>query len=350
MILMENISKSNDYTSILSAVAIFSSLNSDELAIVSRCCAVTELNPGSVLFHAGEKCSQIKIVITGSINIMVEEDHADDSILAQLVKGDSFGELELLTGVPFNAKAVAEKTEEGSKDGCSLLSFPSENAIEPFTFENFCMANPGIAAKMLFAYLKSTSGRLRNALSIIKENSPLMQELKKQVYGDKLTGLFNKTYLEEKIPEYIKNNPSEKLALIMFKPDNFKEINDTFGHESGDQVIVLMAGELGKRLSDHDQSGLGIAVKYMGNELALLLPGIGREEAKAEAEKIKHYMNNLNISDIIKNDSFKITVSSGISIYPDHSDKCLELIAIAHELPLIGRGRGGSQILFPEDK
>ena len=348
---MKNIQTSvDDYANILSPVAIFSSLKPEELAIVSRSCAVTELNPGAVLFRSGEKCTQIKVVINGSINIIMEEDHADDSVLAQLVKGDSFGELELLTGVPFNAKAVAEKTGEESSGGCSLLLFPSEKSKLPHTFDSFCKVNPGIAAKMLFSYLHSTTGRLRNALSIIKENSPLMQELKKQVYGDKLTGLYNKTYLEEKIPEFIKNKPNEKLALIMFKPDNFKEVNDTFGHEAGDQVLVLMAEELQKKLADHDKSGFAIAVKYMGNELALLLPGKGREEAKAEAEKIRDYMNNLDISDIIKTDSFKITVSSGISLYPDHSDNGLELIAIAHELPLIGRGRGGSRILFPEDK
>ncbi len=348
---MKNIQTSgNDFAGILSEVAIFSSLTPDELAIVSKSSELTELTPGTVLFHSGEKCYHLKIVVKGCINIIMEEDHAADSIIAQLVPGDSFGELELLTGVPFNAKAVAEESEGDLKNGCSLLNFPTENAGETDAFEKFCSKNAGIAAKMLFSYLHSTTGRLRNALSIIKENSPLMQELKKQVYGDKLTGLFNKTYLEEKIPEYIKNNPADKLALIMFKPDNFKEVNDTFGHEAGDQVLVLMAEELQKKLSEHDKSGFGIAVKYMGNELALMLPGKGREEAKAEAEKIKNYMNSLDIRDIIKSDSLKITVSSGISLYPDHSDNGLELIAIAHELPLIGRGRGGSQILFPEDK
>jgi diguanylate cyclase (GGDEF)-like protein len=340
----------DDFAALLSKAAIFSSLNNEELAIVLKSCQIRDLAPGTVIFRKGEECSQINIVINGNVNIMVEEDYADDSILAQLVKGDSFGELELLTKVPYNAKVVAGEAEGESTSGCSLLSFPSENARVPHNFENFCKANPGIAAIMLFSYLRSTAGRLRNALSIIKENSPLMQELKKQVYGDKLTGLFNKTYLEEKIPEYIKNKPSAKMALIMFKPDNFKEINDTFGHEAGDQVIVLMATELGKRLGDHDDSGLGMAVKYMGNELALLLPGKGREEAKTEAVKIKKYMNNLDISEIIKNDTFKITVSSGISLYPEHSEKGPELIAIAHELPLIGRARGGGQILFPEDK
>jgi diguanylate cyclase (GGDEF)-like protein len=132
---------------------------------------------------------------------------------------------------------------------------------------------------------------------------------------------------------------------MMFKPDNFKEINDTFGHEAGDQVIVLMSAEL-KRSFNGDE----ITVKYMGNELAVVLHGRNRDEAHAEAVRIRAIMNNLDVTACTNNQPFRITVSIGISLFPEHSKDSTELIALAHELPLVGRGRGGNLILFPEDK
>ncbi|MBA7530907.1 hypothetical protein ES705_23118 [subsurface metagenome] len=93
-----------------------------------------------------------------------------------------------------------------------------------------------------------------------------------------------------------------------------------------------------------------VAIRFMGNELSVILPGTEREEAYRMAVKIQSSMNRLDLLQVTQGNSFMLTVSIGISVFPAHSATTAELIQKAHELPLMGRARGGNKILFPEDK
>jgi diguanylate cyclase (GGDEF)-like protein len=88
----------------------------------------------------------------------------------------------------------------------------------------------------------------------------------------------------------------------------------------------------------------------MGNELACVFPNTDRDEAIKTAEDMKNLLNALDLSAMTEGKPFKLSVSLGIAVFPEHAQKATELIARAHELPLIGRDRGGNLILFPEDK
>ena len=199
--------------------------------------------------------------------------------------------------------------------------------------------NPVTYAQLLKSYLVMVSRRTRKANSLIKENSPIMKELQKQVYGDKLTGLFNKAYLEENIADFMKSS----FSLIMMKPDNFKAINDTYGHEKGDACLTFIGNYLSHFL-DTDS----VLMRYQGNEFAVLTPELGRDGAANLAEKIKEKLENLDISPVL-NSPFKLSMSLGILLYPDTKIEKTEFIKQCAEMPLIGRARGGSQILFEED-
>jgi diguanylate cyclase (GGDEF)-like protein len=76
------------------------------------------------------------------------------------------------------------------------------------------------------------------------------------------------------------------------KPDNFKLINDTFGHEAGDNTLKIMAVAL-KRWTE----GYGTVLRYMGNELGVILEGYDRERAYEVAAGILKMFNELDISD-----------------------------------------------------
>ncbi len=325
-------------TSLLKNVPMFSGLSKDELSTAAESSEIIHIEPDEEIFSAGDPANHSYVVISGAVEILRKEDSSimgappKESLIARMMPGDSFGEMELLTEQNHNEIARAA-------DKSQILLFPARGISLEYFLKDRCL----LGARMLFSFLKSTAARQRQVLNVIKENSPEIQELRNQVYRDKLTGLFNKTYLEEELPRLMKKH--EKLALIMYKPDNFKEINDTFGHEAGDQVIVLMAADLTRYAGKNDTT-----VRYMGNELALLLPGRGREEALKDAETMLERTNSLDISSTTGGEKFRITASFGISLYPDHASSAEELIALAHELPLVGRGRGGNRILFPEEK
>ncbi|MCX7025469.1 MAG: GGDEF domain-containing protein [Spirochaetes bacterium] len=313
----------------LGKASIFSSLGGDELRAVASCSERRVYAPGETVYGRDAPGDALFVVVRGSVGI------SDDgsSLIAELVPGDCFGELELLTAAPRNASAIAETPTE-------LIVFPRKG----LGFDEVLAGHPAASARMLYDFLDSIAGRIRNANALIKENSPVVQELKRQVYGDKLTGLFNKTFLEERLAEILKDRAGPS-ALLMFKPDNFKEINDTWGHEAGDSVLKLVALELSRCLDESDT-----AFRYMGNELAVTLPGRDRGAARAEAARIMERLVALDISAFTEGSSLKLSFSFGIALHPDHAKDALALIAIAHELPLAGRARGGGIILFPEDR
>ena len=311
---------------------IFSSLDDKSLELICANSDFVTYNSGDTIFSAGNKSGILYIVVSGSVHIIKTYLHEGTSTIAELIPGDVIGELEFFTDSDFSDTGVASGE-------ATLLKIPDNGE----NFRTVLESHPDIAATILYEFLKIISQKIRNANSLVKENSALIHELKRQVYGDKLTGIYNKTYLEETLPQFMKDS-SEPVSLIHMKADNLKIINDTFGHEAGDAILKIMAVEL-----SHFVGEKGIVFRYLGNELGVILPGYDRNRSYQEAELILEMMNNLDISEAIKTDNVKLSMSFGIAVYPDHAGISDELILKAHELPLIGRARGGNIILFPED-
>jgi diguanylate cyclase (GGDEF)-like protein len=211
------------------------------------------------------------------------------------------------------------------------------------SFRGYLEDHPATGSHILFAFIADIAERTRKANSLLKENSPQIQELRRQIYEDKLTNLKNKTFLEEQLPSILASAQG-KTSLLMFKPDNFKQINDTSGHEAGDNLLVHLA-HLFPSILPKD----ALLVRYAGNEFAIVLAGKGKDSAVEMANKIKEVYNTLDVSRFLNVPGFHLTVSTGIAVYPVHAKNAAALIEMAHALPLIGRGQGGNRILFPDD-
>ena len=311
---------------------IFSNLDDKALDIICENSDFITYNPGDEIFLSGDKSGVLYIVVSGSVHIIKKYIYEGTSTIAEFISGDIIGELEFFTDSDFSDTGVAAGET-------TLLKIPGSGKSFRDVLEHY----PEIATVILYKFLRVISHRIRNSNSLVKENSALIQELKRQVYGDKLTGLYNKTYLEETLPQFMKDR-SEPVGLILMKPDNFKYINDTFGHEAGDDALKIMAVAL-----NHFMKEKGIVIRYMGNELGVILPGYNRDRSYHEAELILTMMNRLDISEAINSADVKLSMSIGIAVFPHHADISDELIFKAHELPLIGRAKGGNVILFPED-
>ena len=311
---------------------IFASLDDTGLELISGYSDYITYNSGDEIFPEGGRSGVLHIVVSGCVQVVKIDPYEGISIIAELVPGDIIGELEFFTESTFNASGMASGET-------TLLRIPGKDN----SFRVVLERHPEIASVILYEFLKVISGRIRNANSMVRENSVLIQELKRQVYGDKLTGLYNKTYLEETLPELMKNR-SEPVGLLLMKPDNFKMINDTFGHEAGDDTLKIMAVAL-----NHFMGERGTVLRYMGNELGVILQGCGRDECSAEADRILRMFNTLDISEATKSSEVWLSMSIGIAVFPGHADISDDLILLAHELPLAGRAMGGNVILFPED-
>lgn len=311
---------------------IFSTLLEHEIALITENSEICNYTVNEPVFSIGDPGDSLYIVESGEIIVQKQDENGRETHIARFLPGDCFGELDLFTEAPRIASSFASTSTR-------LLVFPKNST----GFTEFLNENPAVSARILHKIMVNVAMRIRKVNILVKENSPLVQELKKQVYRDKLTGLFNQTYLVEKIKKLI-NTGNTSFYLLISKPDNFKDLNDRYGHDAGDMAIRIMAR--GMRDFIGDDSGI---VRYKGNAMAVLLSGYSRMEAVVFARSLREFMNNLDVSSACKGNRFKITTSIGITIYPEHGTVVEKLLFKTHELPLVGRNKGGNLILFPED-
>jgi diguanylate cyclase (GGDEF)-like protein/PAS domain S-box-containing protein len=122
---------------------------------------------------------------------------------------------------------------------------------------------------------------------IALDNAGLFNEIQQMAMTDPLTGLHNRRQLFRLGQKEFKRSLRFKrpMAVIMLDLDNFKNVNDTFGHTLGDRILVVLAERLRKQTRDHD-----IVARYGGDEFILIMPETNQESAIAIAERLREYI------------------------------------------------------------
>lgn len=141
---------------------------------------------------------------------------------------------------------------------------------------------------------------------------------------DALTGLFNRHRFNEELARLIaeaQRNRS-RLALFFFDLDEFKYINDTFGHRAGDAMLIRVAGEIAGQVRRNE-----ILARLGGDEFAILVPDVTDEMLQALAERITQRVAMVRFQ--FEGQSLRLTTSLGIAVYPDHADNAEDLISRA---------------------
>jgi diguanylate cyclase (GGDEF)-like protein len=169
--------------------------------------------------------------------------------------------------------------------------------------------------------LESSNSLLQQQL---QEITDLQQRLKEQAIRDPLTGLHNRRYLDETLPRELARAKREgyPLSVIMIDLDRFKQINDTYGHPAGDEVIKALAAILKHGTREGD-----VACRYGGEEFVVALPRMDLAGAHARAEE---WRNAIADSTIVHGElELKITLSAGVSAFPDHGSEIDTLVQCA---------------------
>ena len=130
-----------------------------------------------------------------------------------------------------------------------------------------------------------------------------------KAYMDSLTGLFNRRAFDEYGVELIEKFSivGKPMAVLVLDIDNFKEVNDTYGHNTGDIVLKRVAQTIRRSIRDSD-----VAFRYGGEEFVILLPGAGKKGALKVAEKIRATMEKTPVE--TEFGELKITVSIGATL------------------------------------
>ena len=182
----------------------------------------------------------------------------------------------------------------------------------------------------LFAYLGGQA-----AVSI--ENADLHETVQRQAVTDELTGLSNLRFFHDSLAGEIERSRrfNQPVALVMLDIDDFKAVNDTYGHQQGDIVLGKVARVLRELSRDIDEPA-----RYGGEEMAVILPQTDLEGAELAAERMRHAIESLRIERLDGDEPLTVTASFGVASLPECAKDKDALIAEA-DAALYRAKRGG---------
>lgn len=159
-------------------------------------------------------------------------------------------------------------------------------------------------------------------------------KLHRQGRQDELTGLTNRRGLIEALERRLHEQPNDLTTLILIDLDDFKEVNDSLGHETGDFLLAEIAGRLARAAQRHD-----VAARLGGDEFALLLAGVSPEHAMHRAADIIDVVREpVELGDL----RLRVRASIGIAGFPDDAGDSSELMRRADVAMYTAKARGSN--------
>jgi diguanylate cyclase (GGDEF)-like protein/PAS domain S-box-containing protein len=173
----------------------------------------------------------------------------------------------------------------------------------------------------------------------ITERKMQEEKLAELAMHDPLTGLPNRRMLEVILPRLIEETELGKTSALFFIDlDNFKEVNDNFGHQVGDELLIELGRWLKKQLREGD-----LLVRLGGDEFAILLDGLALKEAENIARRLLEYAANHQF--IIRSNVFKVNFSMGVALITDKTE-AEQIIARADQAMYQAKVQGGNRYLI----
>jgi len=312
---------------LLKISALFAGLADEDLERLAHHCEIRDYHENALILDEKPVGGCVYIIDTGDVAISRKEND-QETILARFIGDECFGELDLFGS---SGGAVTIRAESSSR----LLLFPANGMGAGEIFRS----NPAIGSLVIKNLLSMVAKRIRSTNNLISQRSPWVQELRKLVFVDKLTGLYNHTWLTEELEKELAGKRSGTAVLII-KPDNFKIINDTYGHDAGDKTLSLFA-ETVRQASEH----VGSAARHGGDVFAVVYKNSNTREARSLAKSILKAIRNIDMETEINAKNIILTASIGImDRKPGNKTPILEIVQTAFDRMLLARGAGGDRI------
>lgn len=181
-------------------------------------------------------------------------------------------------------------------------------------------------------------GRAIGRLWIYEDITHERQTAQQLIYlaeHDALTGLYNRHRFQEQLERMIGSSARSgaRFGLLYFDLDDFKTINDTFGHRAGDTVLVRAAGEVASLVR-----GGELFARLGGDEFAVLVEMVRGDEPAQLAERVVHAIAAIPLR--FRGSNLRLTASVGIAHYPRHGDNAEDLVAHADTAMYQAKERG----------
>jgi len=175
-----------------------------------------------------------------------------------------------------------------------------------------------------------------DAVALSLDNAEVHAALEHQAKTDSLTGLYNHRFFHDRVHSELARSMrvGDSLAVVMLDIDNFKRINDVYGHDVGDDILMMLAQQLefSKRASD-------VVCRVGGEEFGVIMPSSTAEEATAFARRFKGQPS-------IFDDVGEVTVSVGVSEGPGQASDAKTLTTYAENAMMTAKAQGKDRVLI----
>src|SRR3954447_16172642 len=183
--------------------------------------------------------------------------------------------------------------------------------------------------------------RFGDAAALALDNAQTRARLELQAQTDSLTGLYNHRFFQESLrAELTRSSRSrDSVALLMLDIDDFKKVNDIYGHGVGDQVLRELAGQLKEAVRASD-----VVCRLGGEEFGVVMGSCSATDAISLARRLTGRLTEVEFGP-----AGKITISVGVAEGPKNASNARELIACAEAAMMTAKARGKDGIVLFED-
>ncbi|MBF0379719.1 MAG: diguanylate cyclase [Magnetococcales bacterium] len=240
-------------------------------------------------------------------------------------------------------KNSSEITKKGfmnfldDQDYITALQDIKQNDVPPTVVYNNRILNINIST------IKTNENATVGSAALIRDitqEKNLEQKLRKLSNTDGLTQLYNRRWFDEALNDEFQRAKryNLQLALLFFDVDHFKKFNDEYGHDQGDKVLQSIGSLMCDHFRDIDHS-----CRYGGEEFCVIMPSTGFPGCEKAAERFRQKVEEMDV------DGLNVTVSIGISIYPNMGTSPEDMLKKADEALYQAKRAGRNQIRFYQD-
>jgi diguanylate cyclase (GGDEF)-like protein len=273
------------------------------------------------------------------------------------ITATSDDQTEIMDGVPLNACcAMRSARPRHRRQGVSEIDCMHFRSAPPSNYICMPLAAQGEALGVLYLGCPDTStcARLDSHLNFLEGLTELSSmwiaglnlraRLEEESMHDGLTHLFNRRFMEIALDRELRLAARRKgeLSLLMLDIDHFKCSNDTYGHAAGDQILRDAAEILRESVRTED-----IVCRFGGEEFLVILPGMGTEASFKRAEDIRRSVSVMR-TDFDGASGEKVTVSIGVSTYPQAGQTSEELVRAADRALYNAKQNGRNRVVLAE--
>ncbi|MCK4923584.1 MAG: GGDEF domain-containing protein [Spirochaetes bacterium] len=317
----------------LKQVELFSLLGDGEIESIIEFLRTIDVDEAGTLFRQGDEGHELYIVRSGKIRVAITLHDGREKDITEFLPGDFFGEMSIFENAPRSATCYASEP--------SILY-----ALMDRDFYRLMEDSPSLAIKIMYRMSNITTRRLHSTGEFLSDMVVWGKRARKRAITDELTGVYNRHFLDDALENQIRRarEGGSPLSVVMVDLDHFRSINDAYGHEVGDEILLSAVEVFKRHLRERD-----ILARYGGDEFTILLPQTGIEKAASLAKMVCDEMEQIETLQHRGGTLTRVTTSQGIAVFPTHANDLPALMKKADEALYRAKELGRNRVVYADD-